>query len=650
MAGAIGSLLGFSGGLGVNSGTATSVATTAGSKEVVAQVVQNVQQRTQQHATASRGRRAASIVETSQSEHDVASTRVLTNYNHMHALTIQYYEVLQVYRTSTRALETQPVLFIPVRLITFTDTLIETHKDTLQAAAAALESHSRARRPGDTWPARIGAFQPKQIFALVAPMPGREWNNYAHPDAPFTDWPAVFEQAAADLIDKQPDLSGAKLTAIQVTPEQGRTLKAVVIGTQVHAFGELKDGTITLNPGADCRTADDLVRAGAPLGVTIGLRYPDDVTTWGSTTVTYSVVLANGRAVKLRHMISAPDSKVRKVNENYIAAQSRMVPPIAALAVRDHLNRHAVYYTVAIWKSQGLSLGAALGAYKIAGKRVLDIIDPHPVACTANLIGFRLTDPALAAKMFVESNPRPLETEVTLPTGGVFAEAVLGRSNAAEKLDLTRFWNWQDSPIPILPPEIAPVSLGSRAQSMDLTTSGLESQAASLQSLQQLPDPKGMESIVHALTSRIFLDMSNARENAETLRAALKSSGEGAKEATSSAVETYKAALEHQREMARTAVDAAKTLLPLVAPEAGAASAATRLTGGGNGAALAGSLSKVGGVLNTAEKLDAKSGGSGNVQAAMESLTGRAARTNGDDWLIPEPDVDEIVRIRPSGA
>ena len=42
---------------------------------------------------------------------------------------------------------------------------------------------------------------------------------------------------------------------------------------------------------------------------------------------------------------------------------------------------------------------------------------------------------------------------VPIPTDGVFAEAVLGRSNSAEKLDITRFWNWQDSPAPLTPPE-----------------------------------------------------------------------------------------------------------------------------------------------------------------------------------------------------
>ena len=38
-------------------------------------------------------------------------------------------------------------------------------------------------------------------------------------------------------------------------------------------------------------------------------------------------------------------------------------------------------------------------------------------------------------------------TMVPLSTRGMVGEAVLGSSNASEKIDLTRFWNWQDSPI-----------------------------------------------------------------------------------------------------------------------------------------------------------------------------------------------------------
>lgn len=39
----------------------------------------------------------------------------------------------------------------------------------------------------------------------------------------------------------------------------------------------------------------------------------------------------------------------------------------------------------------------------------------------------------------------PPVSHFTLPTRGVLGEAVLGHCAAAEKIDLTRFWNWQDS-------------------------------------------------------------------------------------------------------------------------------------------------------------------------------------------------------------
>jgi hypothetical protein len=42
----------------------------------------------------------------------------------------------------------------------------------------------------------------------------------------------------------------------------------------------------------------------------------------------------------------------------------------------------------------------------------------------------------------------PPVSRVALPTHGVLGEAVLGHCPSAEKIDLTRFWNWQDSPIP----------------------------------------------------------------------------------------------------------------------------------------------------------------------------------------------------------
>jgi outer membrane protein OmpA-like peptidoglycan-associated protein len=57
----------------------------------------------------------------------------------------------------------------------------------------------------------------------------------------------------------------------------------------------------------------------------------------------------------------------------------------------------------------------------------------------------RLIQQALR-RFHTEAFDHPTST-VALPTRGVLGEAVLGNCASAEKIDLTRFWNWKDSPI-----------------------------------------------------------------------------------------------------------------------------------------------------------------------------------------------------------
>ena len=51
-----------------------------------------------------------------------------------------------------------------------------------------------------------------------------------------------------------------------------------------------------------------------------------------------------------------------------------------------------------------------------------------------------------ALTAFHRSAFSPPQSHVALPTRGVLGEAVLGHCPSAERIDLTRFWNWQDSP------------------------------------------------------------------------------------------------------------------------------------------------------------------------------------------------------------
>ena len=73
---------------------------------------------------------------------------------------------------------------------------------------------------------------------------------------------------------------------------------------------------------------------------------------------------------------------------------------------------------------------------------------PSEIANALNTSSKRVQDALFA--YHTEAYRAP-ETMISMPAGGMIGEAVLGGSNASEKVDLTRFWNWQDSPIDSAP-------------------------------------------------------------------------------------------------------------------------------------------------------------------------------------------------------
>jgi len=68
---------------------------------------------------------------------------------------------------------------------------------------------------------------------------------------------------------------------------------------------------------------------------------------------------------------------------------------------------------------------------------------PEPLA---REVGFTSRDIQEALLTFHRQAYLPARSSITLPARGVLGEAVLGSCNSSEKIDLTRFWNWQDSP------------------------------------------------------------------------------------------------------------------------------------------------------------------------------------------------------------
>jgi hypothetical protein len=203
-----------------------------------------------------------------------------------------------------------------------------------------------------------------------------------------------------------------------------------------------------------------------------------------------------------------------------------------------------------------------------------------------------------------------VEDFVPLPSGGVFAEAVLGRSNSAEKLDITRFWNWQDSPIPLQAPDIAAIQSGSRAQQDSTTPSALAAPVVAFNNPPALPDPAGLSGTLAALANgAMFRDQSGSEITQALSAAALASAGQGSTAAGQQAVAN--AAMAAQKEIAMTKI------------------AAGILTGTPDGD----SASTKGAKINEGKSLDERNGATTGAGTATESHEAKAAEGNAGSVL-----------------
>ena len=102
--------------------------------------------------------------------------------------------------------------------------------------------------------------------------------------------------------------------------------------------------------------------------------------------------------------------------------------------------------------------------------------------------------------------------QIYVPTAGLFAEAILGRSNSAEYLDMERYFNWQDLPIPNEAPPISPVGTESRFQHGDVTVTMPEGNLQVINPV-TLPDPTGLQGALAAIQNpNLFRDMSKSAE------------------------------------------------------------------------------------------------------------------------------------------
>lgn len=584
VAGSIGGALGFGGGGSYTSQSsetqseATSASWSVGSRSVFAEMNQRVNDRTEQYATSVRNRRATAVREVSQSEHEQVSTRIVANYNHMHALTVQYYEVVQIYRVTVQLNRFDRALFLPFALLDFSTAsgpdLVARFRGELLAGALTpraadlllddrgrIELHSAVRVPRAITVADV-ALAPSS--AMVRTAMRRAGDDPSGP----VDPPVV--PPVGDPV--RPPRVVTRFTVVRPGP-----IAEIVPGdariTSIAFDDVVVDRVRVDQPGVAAEASTFMVAAG-----TGQVDFPQGIVARGIDAIH---VACDAAAAGEGSMV------IRYESEGH---QSLAVVPIDVLASsamqkvcflhgdaagrRDellaHLQANRSHYTqVVLGRLDAASLALLLADVSWLGRPLADQVEPNPIAVSGNYLVLRApaedgdaSELAQFASWGELLRDRGIDfgTESTrlvpIPTAGVFAEAVLGRSNSAEKLDITRFWNWQDSPIPLQPPEISPVATGSRGTTDDLKPGPLGTPVLGISTPTALPEPAGLSAALGALANgSMFRDMAGLAGTQDLAQEASTGTLNAASEAGRIASTNFQTATTQATEMGKAAAN-----------------------------------------------------------------------------------------------
>lgn len=539
-----------------------------GERTITSDTAQTINDVATQKASALRSLWSSVIITDTQSETSTASTYNITNYNHSHALTVQYYELLQRYRVEIGLDRCEPVLFVPFRPLNFDEPTVLRWWSVLRRGIAdkrLVAQFDAILRSADiaTMPpaeTRAAATVKRIDFELdddprneirIGMMQGVRWDRTTTNDRNDIEFSGSgLHWALGDLGVASPKVSEPMTIEFEVRHNYAKT--RTLIGSLIaEVVIDQKSWQVPFDVDIEFPAATGHVHSAKKAIIVDWLAAMSGYAAAPSETVLARVLdyIAARRYAftKLVLQSAEPEQFVDMVEALWITkdpsassgsdtrGRSPAIQPLADNPSNERSARQPVpvsHQTI----SEHLPLTA--------------LIDPQPLGTVDNHFIFPLKrrinipasfeprplmppllEPWTILKQVVEypaglaewatatRRKGPISvSSIDLPTSGTFAEAILGRSNASEKIDLTRFWNWQDSPIPNSAPSIAEANTESRAQ----PTTGLgptqPNTVLNLMTPTALPDPAGMAAALSALQNGgMFRDSSGQAALTQTL-------------------------------------------------------------------------------------------------------------------------------------
>ncbi|MDJ0460398.1 helix-hairpin-helix domain-containing protein [Streptomyces sp. H27-C3] len=571
--------------LGVGGGhsSADSSAWQDSSRSTAANALNQLRDRTVQAASSVRTQRTSVVHTVAQGERVVATTESVANYNHCHALTIQYFEVLRHLLVRERLVDVQECLLVPLLMSWFTDDKALRWRNTLASAVprslrGGFDALDRidAGYAGSDLP--LGRYADENLesvegelnlrFQLARPRDKDE----AFDPAAWAPLLGLFGFTPQDFYDQ--NLKGQqfkdRVFLEQLGPKiassvvQHLRVKAIkndesivdlsVDPTLVSGFVNDASLFVSLRMAASLppvkRSDIKAVVVSSRLEL-FGLPFVIDLLPAGSRVVVDSGSLRYRTA----HLSSAlfTSSFIRNDLTGY--DDVRIETPLSRRELRnpreedkelarnllDHLNENIERYHHILWSrmsdARRFMLLDGFEAPNSGGRSVASVVENELIGIVGNSLvlpvarGFHL-DPTYTQDaqdpidLLEHYQPNtPIEpSRIAVPTSGVYAEAVMGACNSCEEMDENRFWRWEESPIPDSPPQILPASTDTRrATPSEVTPTDFPQPIIAMQNAPAAPDPTGVGAALTLLgQSGAFRDLAGLEGTQKNAAAALE--------------------------------------------------------------------------------------------------------------------------------
>jgi hypothetical protein len=512
--------LGIGGGYSDSTTTGSTSSWQNASRDYVSSSSQDFHSSLARQAAARREAMRTSVRLASAAERREVVTKVITNHNHNHALTMQYWQVLRHFGVTSSVDDIQLICFVPLEVIQFIPSEVSRLLPTgSYSRDALLFRYGQLLRHADVIEARIRR-QPALRHGLSAlkafagnPTMEVESSSGSAQDVVNVSITGTF-LPFEDVYVTAVSTTGARVGPIRLTaaspaiPAGSQTradLLQVLRSRRSDAF-EARVGALAL-PHHIPRSSlarFEFSRAFRPFSYRLSLpstlEFTDilgylghqsalDVTlstddlerelsgplvTDPAASITSSVP---GGDLDLIETYNGPGGTDRMPVVMPVAA--KRLPPVMAFAdllrieeLLQHVVQNTVTYSKAVWQSltpeeraillEQFTIGVPTGGVSdptdevpllncvanhvlgyFGNAAIMPFFIPAPVA---EDVGYTSRDIQEALLRFHRQAYLPAQSSITLPARGVLGEAVLGSCNSSEKIDLTRFWNWQDSP------------------------------------------------------------------------------------------------------------------------------------------------------------------------------------------------------------